>query len=375
MVSIPYPTTICVNTSKTFFVPVANYLAAVTGFTCISRVNQNQINTSKIGFVLGQQAQLIESPTVVFSSLRKPDFGTLPNPSQIFKSNYAKVFGFCDKLFADLVVNPMHESSFSPREPSKQSFRTLSAFALNRGSNTGKFSTGFSELLTVPGFTCRGRSDISQSNIYSKYFWSLISRLCWHFYHDIDVVITLSIFRQSSTSRSLTSQQCYLITANLQVKVNSVALKSYSYLLLILNIFKRSSVQADTRRSKLVDFFGSFLLIDYSSDCLTDVISFQASRFSRCLVNLVMQLGRIPAMIALCYRQDLITGISKTNKCLVNLILKVYRYYQFASYSQGLIHARIILHPDLKANRILEDAHSSHRLCFAIGVGLLREGR
>jgi hypothetical protein len=84
-----------------------------------------------------------------------------------------------------------------------------------------------------------------------------------------------------------------------------------------------------------------------------------------------MQLGCVPAAIAFCYRQYLITGIGKANKCLVNFLAKVYPYYQLTSYSQGWHDALIVLHPDLKGNRILEDAHSERR---QVG-GLLREDR
>ncbi len=71
--------------SKIFPVTVADYFATVTGFTCVPWVNQNQVNASNIGFVLGQQLKLAERPRIMFSFLRFPDFGTLPNPSQIFK--------------------------------------------------------------------------------------------------------------------------------------------------------------------------------------------------------------------------------------------------------------------------------------------------
>ncbi len=82
-------------------------------------------------------------------------------------------------------------------------------------------------------------------------------------------------------------------------------------------------------------FKSSFLWIDDSSDCLTDVVCFQASRFSRWFVNFVMQLSCIPAVIRFCYRQDLITAISKTINRLVNLTPKVYRDCQLNSL-QGM---------------------------------------
>ena len=100
-------------------------------------------------------------------------------------------------------------------------------------------------------------------------------------------------------------------------------------------------------------FKSSFLLIDDSSDCLTDVVCFQASRFSRWFVNFVMQLSCIPAVIMFCYRQDFITGISKTINRLVNLTPKVYRDCQPTSYSQGLSHALIVLHPGFSVNNII----------------------
>ena len=369
MVSISYPTTQFIDTAKVFPISVANYFAAVTGFRCISGVNQNQINASNIGFIFAQQSKLVESPGIMFSSLRFSDFGPLPNTSQIFKSNYSKIRRFFYKLFADIVIDPFLKPSLSTREPSKQSFRRLSAFALNRRSYTGKFGSGFTKLFPMPRFSRRSRSNISQTDINPKHLGSLVSRLCWHFYHDVNVVIPLSGFRKSSTLWSLISQKCHLIATNFQVKINSLAFKSYAYLLLVLNVFKSSSIQANASRTKLVNLFSSFFLIDYSSDCLTDVISFQASRFSSWLVNLVMQLGCIPTVIALCYCQYLITSISKTNKCLINFLSKVYRYYQLTSYSQGLSHALIILQPDSRVNPIVRGARIPP---ISIAEGLLR---
>ena len=154
MVSISYPATLQVQTVKSLSVSVANYLAAVTGFRSVGRVNQEDFNTSNSSFIFGKHFELVKRPIVMRSILRFTDFSSLSNPTQVFKCDCCfGLFSFLDKLFADVVIDVTLKPRFSPREPFQEAFRPFRAFSLNRSSNSNKLSAGFLELFSLPGLT------------------------------------------------------------------------------------------------------------------------------------------------------------------------------------------------------------------------------
>jgi hypothetical protein len=134
------------------------------------------------------------------------------------------------------------------------------------------------------------------------------------------------------------------------------------------HILKRADIQADRSGSEFVDLFDSFGVTNHAPNCLTNMVCLQPGSFTNGLINLVVKLGRIPAILKSRYFQYLVASISKSPQSFIDLWSKLYRDYEFAFNRQGLSHVGILAHPttDMETDGVLlaKLARSAYTISF-----------
>ena len=118
-----------------------NMVASSAGLRGVSWWNKNYFKSCYSSFINNILPQLVKRPIVSFTSLffaARFFVKRLPDSLQILKCQ-CRISLFClsYKFFSDIVVQPRLKAMFSTREPSKQAFSRLSAFALKK--NREKF--------------------------------------------------------------------------------------------------------------------------------------------------------------------------------------------------------------------------------------------
>ncbi len=110
-----------------------------TGLTCIGRWNEHNRYASNICFVPDKQAQLVKRPVICSTSFRFAAWlliERLSNICQILKNQCCTQLScILNNPLRYVVIQPLVIPLFLARKPSQQSSRTVSAFALNIGSN------------------------------------------------------------------------------------------------------------------------------------------------------------------------------------------------------------------------------------------------
>jgi hypothetical protein len=327
----------------------------------VAGIYENNLDSRNSGLVGRELTQLVESPSVALGSRFLPDFRSEPNSRQILESERRVRFhGFFYQLFRDIVVNPRLKPRFLPRKPSKETFRPLSAFGLNRGSCSDKTVTGFSKLIPVPRFACASGGDVPNAEVNSDYFRGLPFGLFRYLHDYIDVVIALSGFTKGCARGILPFEQTDLVSPDQEIELNTTAFQCYPYPLFLFVVNESPNIESNGTWSETVYLFDSFGVPDNPPYRLTDVVRFKSCSRSNRVIDLVMQFGGIPAIISLGYRQYLITGIRKRVQSLVNFWAKLYRNFNLATYRQGLSHAPIITHPSFTAVKTAESIFLCH---------------
>lgn len=88
-----------------------NVAATGTGLTGVGWWNTHNEYTCNRSLVVHEHPQLVKRPVIGASTLSlgsRPGVETVTNSAQIFKRN--ALFCFVHQLFADVVIQPMHES-------------------------------------------------------------------------------------------------------------------------------------------------------------------------------------------------------------------------------------------------------------------------
>jgi len=303
--------------------------AARASLRRVSGWNKNYWNTRNYGFVLREHPKLVERPVICstpFGSVPRLFVEALPNVGQVLKSQCSiNLFCFFYQLTADSVIQPLLKALFSAGEPSQQSSRTASAFALNIASDLGIAVTSGLNLCTTPAFICAGRGDISASQIHSDYLGRFARWVGWNLNADIDVIVSFPGFIQGCRRWDLTPKQRDLVITNREFELFPSCNQGDSNGLQILQIDEGANVKVQRSRTKLVDLFNGFSIANHATNRLTDVVCLQTCRFSDWLVNQVMQLGCVPLFVLFSDSENLIASISKTLKCQVNFLTKLLR--------------------------------------------------
>jgi hypothetical protein len=334
------PTLEPLATTERFTLFGVNMSTAVAGLRGIGRRYKQHGYASYQSFVAYKYSELIESPVVCPTSLNLATslfVEALSNVGQILKrQRCVTLFCLLNQLLADAVIQPLLEALFSTREPSQQSSRTASAFALNSASDLGISVASSLNLCSTPTVSSGNGSDVSASQINPNYLGCFARWLSGDFNADVDVVVTLSSFIQRCAGRGLPSEQCNLISTNGQLKLLPARDQSHPSSLQIFVVSKRSRVQIQRCWAEFVNLFDCLSIANHTANCLTNVISFQARRRSDALINQVMQLGCVPLFSLFCYVQDLIASHSKPLQRQVNFLAQLFRDYQLAFNRQDL---------------------------------------
>jgi len=333
-------------------------IAAAAHLTCIGRRNKNDWYACNSRFVAYELSQLVESPVVSSPALSLAPWlliQRLPNISQVLKyQSCVHLFGTANQFLRDVVVQPGLVALFSAREPAEQPAAVPTAFALNIASNSAVPITGCLDLLTAPVLSLACRSNITPAQINANHrsadarggsLRGFTRRWRVNLYHKVNVVVATLSFIQCRHGQSLTTEQGDLITTNRQVKLDLPRFQGNSNALLRLEIAERTNVQTNRGWAKFMHLFNCFGVTNNAADSLTDVIGFQPCRLPYRFIDLMVQLGCIPAILAFCYIQYLIAGIGEPIQSCVQIAPQLYRDYKLALYRQGLSHKLIIAHP------------------------------
>lgn len=345
-----------IPTLKLFSVPIrlplfgVDVSAARASLASVGRWNKYTLDACNSCFVPNKKPELVKSPIICSSSLSFASwFGveTIPNSGQVLKCQSGiRCESLLHQLFADVVVYPLLKTTFSPGEPAEQPAAVPAAFGLNVSSDPTKSVSDRLDLLTTPAFTRRSSSYIAPAKINANYLGRLTRWWCVNLNYKIDVIVTLPRFTQRCTGKVLTSEQCNLVAADGQLKVNTPTFKGHAYNLFRFHISKCADIQTDRSGSELVDLLNRLGITNHSPNSLTNVIGFQSRCFSNWLINLVVKLSRIPAVVTFGYCQYLVASISKSLQSFIDFWLILYRDYKFALYRQGLSHTSLITHPE-----------------------------
>lgn len=319
---------------------------ARAGLAGVGRVNQNNGHPGDVGLVGEKLPQLIERPAMVLSSLRFPHPGPLPNAGQVLKSNRRlSRFGFLDNLLRDAVIDAFSKSSFLAADPPEQLATAFGAFALNARANPEVVIPNSGSAAALPRLTRTGMGNIAPTQVNANYFWRLTRWLSRYLNLNLKVVVPVAAFNQYRAGWTLPLQQAQLVIANIQRQPDSTADQGNADRLSRLSIAKRSHVQGQASRSKLMPLFSTLQRRDDSADCLTDVIGLQPSGQPYVVVGQVMQPGRVFDLMGLSNAQDLIASCRKFLQSTVNCWPQLGRDLKLTSYRYSLTHSSIIFHP------------------------------
>lgn len=252
------------------------------------------------------------------------------------------------------MVHPFLIALFSPLKPSSQASARPSAFSLNVASNPAVSVTSCLQLFSVLSFARTCSRNVSPAQVNSNYFRSFTRWRRVYLHYKVDVVVALTSLIQRCRGQVLPSKQSNLIPANGHLKVDSPRNKGNSYGLFVLHILKCADVQGYRSRSKNMDLFTRFGVANYSSNSLTDMVSFKPCTCPNCFIDFVVQLSCVVALLFFSYYQYLIASIRKPFQSAVNFLTHLRGDYQLALYRYRLSHRRIITHLATKHEGILK---------------------
>jgi hypothetical protein len=323
------------------------------GLTGVGGRNEHDGDACNIGFVFNEHTKLVERPMIRSTPLRLASrllIQTISNARKVFKCQCSiQLSCFVDQRFRDIVIQPLLEALFSAGEPSQQFSGTASALALNPTSDLAISVSNGLNLFAAPGLSSTGGGDVSPTQINSNHLWSLASRRTINLNYKVDVVLPFLGFVQGSTGQLLSPEQRNLIPADGQLEVASTRFQGDTNRLSVLQVSECPNVKANRSWPKPMYLLHCLGITNHTPNRLADVIRLQSSRLSHRTIDLVVKLGRVPAVFLLGHFQNLITSISKPLKSQVNFWPQLYRDYQLTLRRQGLSHTSIVTPPTRRA--------------------------
>ena len=373
------------STLKNFSVAIrfalcwVNVSASRTGLTCVGRWNKYHWNTSNICFITNKQPQLIKSPIIRPASFRFATWFLIKrfsDISQVFKSK-CRITLICllDKLFRYIVIQPLLKALFSPRKPSRQSPRTTSAFGLNVCSDRPplfwrlppeSFAAGAVavtsglNLLPTPRVTIGSSRYIASPQVNTNHFRRFACGIGRQTGTDIDVVVTMFCFVESSSCWKLPFEQSQLIVTNTQLELNPTTHQGNANSLQFLNILKSPNIQIDRCRSKLVNLLNCFGIINNPTNCPAHMVCFQTRSFSNNFISLVVKLSCIPAILRYRNFVYLIASVSKSLQSAIYFRTQLYRDLELTFYRYCLHSTGLLTHLSISRKAVLKDGGSTH---------------
>ena len=163
-------------TFKQFAVSITDMLTCIASFRGVSGRNSNETDSCKSRFIFQKGSELIETPGVVLSSLRFPDFRSIVNAGQVFYSNaFVLPYSHAHNLFCNSVIYVGGKSRFSAFKPFQKFSAAFCAFALNRFSNLKSFVSYFIKLFRTEKSSVRKSGYIGYSEIHADKFFNVFN--------------------------------------------------------------------------------------------------------------------------------------------------------------------------------------------------------
>src|SRR3989344_3561108 len=160
-------------TNKETFGTGTKFSAVGTGLGSMVGIDFDNSFSINNPFIFNKSLELKEAPIMQPESLLLSDF-SISNPLDIF--HYNNSLFTINNLFADVVVNPSHQTVFSSRDFLQKSFTRKSAFRLEFSPQTLEHKFFSFNLFAVKKLFVGSNCDIVDSNINSKKsvkkFWS-----------------------------------------------------------------------------------------------------------------------------------------------------------------------------------------------------------
>lgn len=171
--------TILICTFKNLVSAFTNVLTARTGFTCVRRFYDNQLNTIKQRLVFKKRTQLTKIPTSEFcSKLFVSTFRSKADISKVFDCNsFTLFFSRFYKGFTNSVIQDGSRCSFFATKPFQKSFGTSRAFALNRTTNLLSFFSVLVNPISRVFNSIRSRYQSRQAKIHTDKFLDVFNIL------------------------------------------------------------------------------------------------------------------------------------------------------------------------------------------------------
>jgi len=293
--------------------------------------NQDHLYASNRSFVFDKLPQLVERPVVgsaPFSFATRFLVQALSNTCQVLQSKGSLgSLGILHQGFADVVIQPRLVAPFSPREPAKQSATASAAFGLNTGTHSTVSVTGGWDVVATPRPSVTGGGNIPSAQVNSNHLRGFACGGSIQLNRNVDGVISLLGLGQCRTGGGLPPQQRYLVATDLELEPNPSTHQRHPNRLFGLLVLKSTSIQTQASWAKLMDLFNRLGVADNPANRLTNVISFQSSCLSDCLVGQVMQLDGIPAFFTFGGIQYLMASVSESLQGAVNVLTQLYRDY------------------------------------------------
>ncbi len=120
------------QTRKTTIGARTKLTASMADLGSVVRLNSNNFNSLLDSLILNKALQLIERP-VVNPIVHNPSPTLLPYPFEVFHNNLVSV-EVGNNIFTNVMINPLHPTSFSSREFLEQPLAGASAFTLKFGT-------------------------------------------------------------------------------------------------------------------------------------------------------------------------------------------------------------------------------------------------
>lgn len=145
----------------------ANRATARASLAGIVWVNEEDVDPTFQGFILDEGLELRKGPGVLDQALFTLDFDPLSNMRQVFQDNRISRFERVNDLAADDVVTIFHPITLSARQPVEHLASGRCAFALERGTQLGIFTSDVHSLFAIELEARAGRSQIYDTQVYA----------------------------------------------------------------------------------------------------------------------------------------------------------------------------------------------------------------
>lgn len=137
-----------------------------TDLGSVVRSYLNKFNSLPFSFVLDETLQLEETP-IANPIIHSPSEISSSNPLEIFHYNLATIKTI-NNFFADVMINPSHETTFFSRNLFEKSSGTSSAFALKFTSQEFEFPFNLLDFRGVEELPIRSDSKIINSQVHTE---------------------------------------------------------------------------------------------------------------------------------------------------------------------------------------------------------------